>query len=189
MKSILLSILIAITITHSSIIKAEKKGIFGNLLDDFNSSGVEGAYEGVTVRNNIREWYNKNRWKLKFNSQSETTSCKDKKNYNGRYTCTFKAELSNKTNDEITGIVINLQVFNKSTKSLVSEELKTFEISIYPTVTKNIEVEFISEEVANAKFQLGKDFSWNYKLIAFFPKRLHKKRFTDHKTNYDWVND
>lgn len=186
MKSFILSLSIVITLVITPLAYAENKGFFSTIIDDVTSSGLDGAYE----RKKIREWYAKNKGKLVIVNGSETLGCK-KGTVGSLYDCTFNAQLVNHTDDELTGLVLKIKAYNKKNNSLVTEEIVTLPISIYPTVKKSINVEFTSSHVGNARSQLGKNFTWNYELAAYLPDHLHKKdSWNDFKGStygYDWL--
>lgn len=170
----------------SSIVFAEEKGFFSTVFDDVTSSGFSGAYE----RNKIREWYQINKGKLVIVEGSERIWC-EKDRDEIEKDCTFSAQLVNHTDDELTGLVLKIKVYNKNNRTLVAEEITTLPISIYPTVKKSINVEFYSSHVREARSQLGKNFSWNYELAAYLPDHLHKMSAIDYSSKsshgYDWL--
>jgi len=184
MKKIFLSLLIIASLISTSLVYAEK-GFFTTIFDDVTSSGLDGAYE----RKQIREWYEKNKGKLVIINASESLGC-EKETVGSFYYCTFNAQLVNHTDDELTGLVLKIKAYNKSKNSFVTEEVVTLPISIYPTVKKSVKVKFISSHVGNARSQLGKNFSWNYELVAYLPDHLHEKiGWTDERSTfgYDWL--
>lgn len=186
MKYLIICTAIIYSSLFSPIVFAEEKGFFSTIFDDVTSSGLGGAYE----RKKIREWYKKNKGKLLIVSGSETLGC-GKGTVGRSYDCTFNAQLVNHTDDELTGLVLKIKAYNKKNNSLVTEEIITLPISIYPTVKKSINVEFASSHVGNARSQLGKNFTWNYELAAYLPDHLHKRDLLDHlagsSRGYDWL--
>jgi hypothetical protein len=185
MKYLIICTAIICSSLFSPIVFAEEKGFFSTILDDVTSSGFGGAYE----RKKIREWYAKNKGKLVIVNGSETLRCK-KESVGRANDCTFNAQLVNHTDDELTGLVLKIKVYNKKNNSLVTEEIIGLPISIYPTVKKSINVEFTSSHVGNVRSQLGKNFSWNYELAAYLPDHLHKMDIfgiSKSSHGYDWL--
>lgn len=162
--------------------------MFSTIFDDVRSSGIGGAYE----RKKIREWYKNNKGKLVIVSGSETIGCK-KGAVGSSYDCTFNAQIVNHTDDELTALVLKIKAYNKKNNSLVTEETITLPISIFPTVKKSINVEFISSQFGNARSQLGKNFIWNYELAAYLPNHFYKHARTYGELleagsrDYDWL--
>lgn len=168
MNKYILSLSMVVTLIITPFAYAEKNGFFSTIFNDVTSSGVEGAYD----RKKIREWYAQNKGKLVIADRTETLSC-DKAKYGSDFTCTFNAQLVNHTDYELTDLVLKIKAFNKNNNYLVTEEIISLPISIYPTVKKSISVKFKSLHVGNARAQLGKKSSWNYELVAYIPKHLH----------------
>lgn len=186
MKYTIVSAAIILSLSFSLTVYAEEKGFFSTMFNDLKSSGVEGVLE----RKKIREWYKKNKGKLIIVDGSETIGCKKAELFD-LYDCNFKAEIINQTDDELTGLILNFKVYNKSNNALVTEEIEALPISIYPTVKKSINIEFTSSKMGNARSQLAENFSWNYDLVAYLPDHLHEKDFSNNfkgKTyGYEWL--
>ena len=95
----------------------------------------------------------------------------------------------------MSALVLNVKAYNKPKNALVTEEIVTLEISLYPTVKKTIKAQFLSENIGNAQSQLGSNFSWNYEMIAYFPEHLKIENTNWFEINhlsirnntYDWL--
>lgn len=99
----------------------------------------------------------------------------------------LQGRLINQTEEKLSGLILRVKAYNKSNKTLVTEEVVTLPISIFPTVKKSISVAFDSSSVGEAKAQLDNNFSWNYELIAYLPDHLFTEPSIWNGANYDWL--
>jgi hypothetical protein len=187
MNKYILSLSMVFTLVITPFAYAEKNGFFSTIYNDVTSSGVDGAYD----RKKIREWYSQNKGKLVIVDRATTLDCVI--DYGSDFKCIFNAQLVNNTDYELTDLVLKIKAFNKKNDYLVTEEIISLPISIYPTVKKSISVRFTSLHVGNARAQLGKNFSWNYDLVAYIPKHLHEHKSSswsyrnDTRYVFDWL--
>jgi len=159
---------------------------FGDLM----SQGIDGAAE----RKKIREWYKLNKNKLVIIDGSESLNCKKIKS-NTRfdsYSCNFRAKLINNTDNQLNGLILKIKAYNKAQNNyIVTDEIVALDISIYPTVKKSINIKFPSYSIAEAQSQLGKNFTWNYDLVAYLPKHLYidskLRKYTKMRDGYGWL--
>lgn len=173
--------------------------------------------EGYIQRKKQQEWFQANKGKLQIRKASESLFCKTQ-NIGFTNQCRFIAELENNSKDEVTSLIIRIKIYNNKGSSfvtnaevpafdyytaapnsvvpvqeptpLVAQEMHKFNISIYPTVKKRIDVNFTTN-LHEAIGQVGDSWSWNYEVIGYLPKGLDYSHSTFSKITgdeFDWLN-
>jgi hypothetical protein len=171
------------------------------LLDDITSSS--NVTEMLNKRK-IRKWNEDNMRKFKMDDNA-TLSCSDrsevresifskinsglsdKKFYEVNSDCHFSGKLTNNTKDYIAYVVVNIKIFNKSTKTLVVQKKETFEISVMPTVTQEIGASFNNSIFGKASDQLGDNYSWDFEIVGCVPKDMAFGVFFG-QAEYNWLD-
>ncbi|MFC3095674.1 hypothetical protein DRW07_07845 [Alteromonas sediminis] len=182
-----------LTFSISFCTQAEEKGWLKGLMDDFSSTDMEG---GLT-RREARQWYKENKGMLVING-GETLGCRLDNDSETAfspqfvrefYACTFKAEFVNHTNYKLETLIVKIKIFNKAKSSLVVERVIGLPISIFPSVKKKESIEFIAQDIGEARAQLGSNWSWNYELIGYLPKEYTDSDYKSWHGDYSWLTN
>lgn len=133
---------------------------FPGFFDDLREAG-DYLFFG---KNKIQKWNEENKGKFSINKATlgrESNSA-----------CTVALEFTNQTKEYIDSIVVNIKLYNKTTKDLIVQEKATILIAAVPTATKKINDSVWSHDLAEAMQQLEGNWEWNYDLIGIVPKGM-----------------
>jgi hypothetical protein len=155
----------------SSISFGDEGGFFSDLID----SAKEGRIEDVFERRKIRNWYQENKGKLVIVDDTSSLSCNSYSRSGALAAdidCVFEAQIVNHTSEKLAGIIVEITTYNKSKNKRVTQEILGLPVDILPSARLPIKVSFRGRDVGDAWFQLGSNFLWSYKLIAYLPGPL-----------------
>ena len=177
----------------------DEGGFFSDLIDSAKGGTIENVFE----RRKIRNWNKEKKGKLVIVDDTASLSCNSYTGSGAPATdidCVFKAQVVNHTSERLAGIIVEITTYNEFRNTRVTQEILGLPVDILPSARLPINVTFRDRDVGDAWFQLGSNFLWTYKLIAYLPGPLfctpiyigsnkpgQYKSSMDFSCDYEWM--